>query len=878
MFRKSICAIVICLFSLVLFSETVVLNSTASAGVSFTVVDNADDYTILEVDINSYTREAFDIDGEKYYQIAMETSGVTLEKGFPSLPIIARSIVIGADSKMELEILKAEYTEFSGKIPPSKGSVYRDVNTADLAWTFNEIYSKDAFYPSEQVRLTDPYIMRELRGIAVQIYPVSANPVQETVRLYHKMIVKVHANGKDSHENVLPGPPTRITDSFVNIYRDHFINYDHIGTRYPDITQVGSMLVICYPDFTTAMQPFVDWKNQKGIPTTMMLSTTAGANGNAIKTFISNYYLSNPDVAYILLVGDSQQVPYITYSGGPSDPSYAMIAGNDYYPDLLVGRFSAQTISHVNIQVNKTIHYERDLDTTASWVPNATGIASNEGTSPGWGDNDESDEQHVVIIRNKLLNYGYETVDAIYQSHGSNATMVSNAVNAGRSYINYTGHGDTDHWVSPLYYNSHVAQLNNSNMLPFIISVACNNGRFHVAQECFAEAWMRASNNSTGASTGAVATFMCSILQAWDPPMRTQDKVVDLLTAGEKNSIGGLVYNGQSGMLDVYNNSNGREVMMTWILFGDPSLMIRSRVPQELEIEVPGALPFGTETFTVGAGEENALVCVYRADFNEIVDCGYTDETGFVTLDVSSVANDDCPLLLTITAFDRVTYENELIRGELPPGQVILLSPEDNATEVPITPELQWMRPSGGIAGYRVYLSEEEMPYDSSNPQRNLYAVVDDTPNMPVEVYYTITEEQALECETIYYWQVIAFNEAGDGVASLVFCFTTAEPISDYDMAVKPSVTALKANYPNPFNPTTYIAFDLNKDSNVSISVYDIRGRFVVNLVDSFYKSGHHNVAWNGVDSSGKGVASGVYFYRMNAGDYQSVRKMVMVK
>jgi len=885
MFRKTFCLIVFCLIiSLMLIAETVYINPTASAGVNFNVVDSSDDYTIIEVNINSYTRETVKIDGEEYFLIGVQSSGVTLDKGLPTLPIVARSIIIGADSKMEIEVLKSQFTEFAGKIAPSKGNLYRNVNPDDIPYTFDDIYQKDAFYPQAQARLTDPYVMREYRGIAVQVLPVTVNPVQETIRLYTHLTIKVYANGKDYNETTLSEQPRRITDSFLDIYKDHFINFDQHITRYPPITEIGSMLVICYPDFMTAMQPFVDWKNQKGIPTSMMDATLAGNNGNAIKTWIANYYNSNPSTAYILLVGDSALLPFINYnaggwppSAGPQDPSYAFIVGgtNDLYPDLLIARISAQTVEHVTTQVNKTIHYERDLEIYDSWIPNATGIASAETIR---GDMNETDEQHVILIRNNLLAYGYEIVDAIYERLGSTASMVTNAVNSGRSYINYTGHGSVTTWVAPTYTTSHVNQLVNNNMLPFIISVACENGKFDAPQVCFAEAWMRATNNTTGEPTGAVSAFMCSILQAWSPPMRTQDKVVELLTTGQYSSISALVYNGQSAMLDAYNTNDGREVMRTWILFGDPSLQIRTKTPEELEVQAENSIYFGTTEYTVDAGIEGALVCLSRTDYYEIVAAGYTDETGQISFDISDIAEEDCPLLLTVTAFDKVTFIQELVRGNMPPPeQVTLVSPEDNATEVSVNPELQWLRP-GDVLGYRVYLSQDEVPYDSENPENNLIITIEDTPAEPVEVTYIIPEEHPLEYETTYYWQVVAYNIVGDAEPSLAFCFTTERDLSDLDETLTPKATALKANYPNPFNPTTIIAFDLNKDSHVSISVYDIRGRLVANLVNAPYKSGHHNVAWNGQDSSGKAVASGVYFYRMNAGEYVGVRKMVLLK
>jgi len=676
--KRALILMLCCLFSIVLFSETVVINPQAREGVSFKVVDNSEKYTIIDVHINSYTKETIEINNEKYLQIGLPTvSGVTLEKGFPSLPIVARSIIIDSDSKMEIEVLEQDYTEFAGNIAPSKGNLYRNVNPDDIPYTFDDIYQKDAFYPADNARLTDPYVMRELRGIAVQILPIAVSPVQQTVRVYHHISLKIYANGKD-HQTVLPNPPQRITDSFIDIYKDHFINYDYYDTRYTSITEQGSMLIICYTDFTTAMQPFIEWKNQKGIPTTMVTNTTAGSTGAAVKTYIANYYNSNPSTAFVLLVGDSGQIPYITYSGGgeigPADPSYAFITGgsNDYYPDLLVGRFSAQTVADVTTQVDRTIHYERDLTTNATWVQNAIGIASNAGQGDGH-DGGESDQTHIANIRTRLLDYGYNTVDAIYQANGSTASQVSTAINAGRSYINYAGHGNSTAWSSPYYSNSSVNALTNSNMLPFVISVACENGKFTGYSACFAEAWMRTS--SGGSPRGAISTFMCSILQAWAPPMTTQDKIADLLIAGQKQTAGGLVYNAQSAMLDVNNNFTGREVMQTWILFGDPSLVIRTKTPQNFNVQASATLPLGTSTYTVNAGMANAQVCLIRTDTQQIVDSGFTGSSGQITLYIGSVSAVDTPLLLTITGFNKVTYTQEMQRSDAITDPIFIVSP-----------------------------------------------------------------------------------------------------------------------------------------------------------------------------------------------------------
>lgn len=83
----------------------------------------------------------------------------------------------------------------------------------------------------------------------------------------------------------------------------------------------------------------------------------------------------------------------------------------------------------------------------------------------------------------------------------------------------------------------------------------------------------------------------------------------------------------------------------------------------------------------------------------------------------------------------------------------------------------------------------------------------------------------------------------------------------------------LSQNYPNPFNPTTNIKFSLPKSGNVKVTVYDALGKVVVTLTNNFYNAGNYNIVWNAT-----AYASGIYFYRIEAGNFNMVKKMVLIK
>ena len=90
--------------------------------------------------------------------------------------------------------------------------------------------------------------------------------------------------------------------------------------------------------------------------------------------------------------------------------------------------------------------------------------------------------------------------------------------------------------------------------------------------------------------------------------------------------------------------------------------------------------------------------------------------------------------------------------------------------------------------------------------------------------------------------------------------------------------TKLFDNYPNPFNPTTTISFDLKNDSKVKLEIFNIKGQKVVTLEDDKKTKGHHSIVWNGTDFEDRSVSSGIYFYKLITEKYSSVKKMVLMK
>jgi flagellar hook assembly protein FlgD len=102
--------------------------------------------------------------------------------------------------------------------------------------------------------------------------------------------------------------------------------------------------------------------------------------------------------------------------------------------------------------------------------------------------------------------------------------------------------------------------------------------------------------------------------------------------------------------------------------------------------------------------------------------------------------------------------------------------------------------------------------------------------------------------------------------------------VNEDHAAESPQVFTLSQNAPNPFNPATVISFRLASVLSARLAVYDATGREVAVLAEGFMQAGNHEVRWNGRDSSGNPVSSGVYLYRLEAGGKSETRKMILVR
>ncbi|MBN2830287.1 MAG: T9SS type A sorting domain-containing protein, partial [Candidatus Cloacimonetes bacterium] len=188
---------------------------------------------------------------------------------------------------------------------------------------------------------------------------------------------------------------------------------------------------------------------------------------------------------------------------------------------------------------------------------------------------------------------------------------------------------------------------------------------------------------------------------------------------------------------------------------------------------------------------------------------------------------------------------------------------------------LEWtVESENNLLGYNVYRSEME----DINSTYLINGGMIEATNQSSNHSYSYEDIEVIIGGTFYYWlesvSIDGINQFFGPVA------VTVDP--DQEEPETPEVlkvTSLNSIYPNPFNPTTSVKFSLKEESKVTVRVFNVRGELVSELANGVFPSStNHTVVWNGTDVNGKNCGSGIYFFKMEAKGYTSVKKAVLVK
>ena len=164
-------------------------------------------------------------------------------------------------------------------------------------------------------------------------------------------------------------------------------------------------------------------------------------------------------------------------------------------------------------------------------------------------------------------------------------------------------------------------------------------------------------------------------------------------------------------------------------------------------------------------------------------------------------------------------------------------------------------------------------------PTQNPYTFINDTLTIDLHSGNYFVEVVTFLCDG----NVIDFNSQQTNLHRIGTDFDECEDYNGQQLDISnainnPEQFRLNQNYPNPFNPTTSLAYDLPEDAMVNITIYDMMGRIVNNLVSSQQNAGYKSIQWNATNNQGQPVSAGLYLYSIEAGEFRQTKKMVLLK
>ncbi len=604
-----------------------------------------------------------------FSEVNFPASGRTDIIGKPLLPIFREFIEIpeGAEVKISVKNYKREEIGLDFPICPLQPPIPK--TGPPPPWTKDEeFYGRDQFFPAEIVNLVSSGYIRAHRVAVLEISPVRYNPQRGIIEFYPYLELEIKTEG---------GNISKTLDNLRNWYSlpfekrlsDLILNYRYYEIDPPNLP-IGYLIIV--PDeWYNNILPLAQWRWRKGYKTWVKtLSEVGGGQANTVRNYILNAYNNWPiRPTYVLLVGDVDRIGYFTGQGAgspPTDLNFSLMNPDDYFPDIDVSRLSVANSAQLDSFVQKVIKYEKNQWlTTREWLKKSYFIASSDG-----GNHQVAESTHKYCMR---LQRRYGVIcDSLFLYYNS-GTPIPEAINGGRAWVTYSGHGSTDRWADCNFTSDNVRQLTNLDKVPFIGTYACLSGDYTSQSypECFSETWIRVGYR------GAISHYASTVTSYWVEDDTFQRRVFD--AAMDSNFFwamgmvnkGKLVYFRQMG-----NNSTTRRYFEMYNLMGDGAIDIYWDIPQTIQVSHPTVIPVGSYQLPVSVQRQGqpvvgALVCASAKNDTTCHRFAYTNQSGSVVLNLYTQQPDS--IYITVTGHNLETYLGACIATPMNRPYVIYL-------------------------------------------------------------------------------------------------------------------------------------------------------------------------------------------------------------
>ncbi|NCA85945.1 MAG: T9SS type A sorting domain-containing protein [Clostridia bacterium] len=645
--------------------------ATAGSAPEVTLLSQDASGAVLQITLPGFEIKTFETDGAQYQRISIMGETYTHEAGLAEVPYLAEILAVPDNASIEVEVIETgEVKTFRDiSLPPARESWWE--GDAETPYQENRAaYANNALYPAVAAQTEAPAIFRDFRIVRVSMFPFRYNAATKELRVATTMKVRVtFGTGEAINPKISARKP--IAPSFGTIYRSFIFNYQQVLNELYGGREEGHELMLCImPDeFTTSFQVFADWKRQSGTDIHITKFSDIGANANnpdIIKNHISDaWYNWETPPTYVLIVGDEGVFPhkivsYPSYSF-PNEDFFVEVEGNDYFPEMMIGRFTNQADYRMQVIINKNILYE-----TAPYTDDETWFR--KGTCCSNNDYDSQVETKRFTAEAMLTDGNFLQVDTLMSDGsgwGYNCSMdvddIINALNNGRSYLNYRGEGWYSGWQASCYnFNTDdVSSLNNGQKFTFITSIGCGVAGFHSnGGNCFGEEWLQLG--SLTAPRGGVAFIGPTSNTHTTYNNRIDKGIYEGMFREGMDTPGQALLRGKLYMYNVFGNEYYVEYhYKVFTTLGDPSVHIWKDTPRAVSVVHPEMIPVGNNELAIvithtgtGLPVNNAQVTITSPD---IFVSAFSDITGTAHLNLMPLA--EGALTITVRGGNVIPYQ-----------------------------------------------------------------------------------------------------------------------------------------------------------------------------------------------------------------------------
>jgi hypothetical protein len=611
------------------------------------------------IHLNTDIESIIEVDG--YKKITNDTNNHTIDSGFPELPTYTTFYQLDTNKEYDIEIL----VHNSYIIENMKISPYQDMNININSEVDLSFYSSNNQYPINNFYISDRMPSRGMDIISIEIIPFTYDSRSNSLEVFTNIEILFNEIGEREESANSRMKRSKTIDSLLENF---VINYE-TSTREEDY-QIPSILYICggSSESNSYFQDLVNWRHEQGyVVNTATLSET-GSSANSIKNYIEDAYNNWPNPPeYVALVGDvggSYSVPTFYEEWGHNsygndcegDLQYSQLDGDDFIPEVIVGRISVRSSNEIGVVVAKTIAYEK-----ASYI-NATGTDWYEGAAL-IGDPSSSGQSTIhtnQYIDNILDIHGFDDIETAYS--GNFDGFMEDQLDEGVLYLNYRGYLGVSNFDS-----NDINGANSGYMTPFATILTCGTGSYAEDNTCLSEAMLRYGSVSN--PKGAVAAVSTA---TWNTHTLFNNIVAmgmyDGIFAQDLPTTGLALASGKLALLHTYPGNSAS----SWVgaftqwnnLMGDPAILLWTDTPSDFNVSHPNSITVGSNIMDIHIIDnlnqpiEGAWVTILKGN-DEIFLTTLSNEDGDVTFNWDGEVSPG-DIKLTITKRNFIPYQEDI--------------------------------------------------------------------------------------------------------------------------------------------------------------------------------------------------------------------------